>query len=58
MLPDRKVGGAWRDGDDPDDIADYDQRHTFYTQYTVVGDPARALLTRLADDYRNLAPRA
>lgn len=39
---------------DPDDIADYNTRHAFYTQYTVVGDPARALLTRIAQDYRNL----
>ena len=39
---------------DPDDIADYTKRHAFYTRYTVVGDPARALLTRLAQDYRNL----
>lgn len=43
---------------DPGDIADYDQRHTFYTQYTVVGDPARALLTKLADEYRSLTPPA
>jgi hypothetical protein len=40
---------------DPDDVADYDQRHTFYAQYTVVGDLVRALLTRLADDYRALS---
>ncbi|MGH3770808.1 MAG: helix-turn-helix domain-containing protein [Pseudonocardiaceae bacterium] len=40
---------------DPADIADYDQRHTFYAQYAVVGDPVRALLARLADEYRDLA---
>lgn len=40
---------------DPADIADYDQRHTFYAQYAVVGDPARAVLARLADEYRALA---
>jgi transcriptional regulator with XRE-family HTH domain len=40
---------------DPADIADYDQRHTFYAQYTVVGNSARALLARLAGEYRALA---
>jgi transcriptional regulator with XRE-family HTH domain len=40
---------------DPADIADYDQRHTFFSQLTVVGDPARAVLARLASEYRNLA---
>lgn len=40
---------------DPADIADYDQRHTFYAQYAVVGDLARALLAKLADEYRALA---
>ncbi|MGC1732344.1 MAG: helix-turn-helix transcriptional regulator [Pseudonocardiaceae bacterium] len=40
---------------DPADIADYDQRHNFYAQYTVIGDSARALLARLADEYRALA---
>jgi len=40
---------------DPADIADYDQRHTFYTQFSVVGDPARAVLARLANEYRSLA---
>ncbi len=40
---------------DPDDIADYDQRHTLYSQLTVVGDPARAVLARLAAEYRDLA---
>ncbi|MGH3548730.1 MAG: helix-turn-helix domain-containing protein [Pseudonocardiaceae bacterium] len=37
---------------DPADIADYDRRHTFYAQYAVVGDPVRALLARLAGEYR------
>lgn len=36
------------------DPADYDQRHTFYAQHAVVGDPARALLARLAAEYRDL----
>ncbi|MGH3984201.1 MAG: helix-turn-helix domain-containing protein [Pseudonocardiaceae bacterium] len=40
---------------DPADIADYDKRHTFYAQYAVVGDPARAVLARLAVEYRDLA---
>ncbi len=40
---------------DPADIADYNQRHTFYSQYTVIGDSARTLLARLADEYRALA---
>ncbi|HSZ29933.1 MAG TPA: helix-turn-helix transcriptional regulator [Pseudonocardiaceae bacterium] len=40
---------------DPADIADYDQRHTLYSQLTVVGDPARAVLARLAGEYRDLA---
>ncbi|MDQ2791573.1 MAG: hypothetical protein DLM60_07720 [Pseudonocardiales bacterium] len=40
---------------DPADIADYDRRHTFYAQYAVVGDPVRALLTRLAGEYNALA---
>jgi transcriptional regulator with XRE-family HTH domain len=40
---------------DPDDIADYDQRHTFYAQLTVVGEPARAVFARLAAEYRALA---
>lgn len=40
---------------DPDDIADYDHRHTLYSQLTVVGDPARAVLARLAAEYRDLA---
>lgn len=43
---------------DPDDVADYAKRHAFYAQYTVVGDEARALLTKVANEYRNLAPRA
>lgn len=40
---------------DPADIADYDQRHAFYSQLAVVGDPARAVLGRLAGEYRDLA---
>jgi transcriptional regulator with XRE-family HTH domain len=40
---------------DPADIADYDKVHTFYSQLTVVGDPARAVLARLAGEYRELA---
>jgi hypothetical protein len=40
---------------DPADIADYGQRHSFYAQYAVVGDLARALLSRLVDEYRALA---
>jgi hypothetical protein len=40
---------------DPADIAGYDQRHTFYTQLTVLGEPARAVFTRLAAEYRALA---
>ncbi|MGH3814563.1 MAG: helix-turn-helix domain-containing protein [Pseudonocardiaceae bacterium] len=40
---------------DPADITDYDQRHTFYSQFTVVGDAARAVLARLAGEYRALA---
>ena len=43
---------------DPDDIADYDQRHTFYAQLAVVGDLARAVFARLADEYRALARSA
>lgn len=39
---------------DPADIADYDQRHTFYAQLAVVGDLARAVFARLADEYRAL----
>jgi transcriptional regulator with XRE-family HTH domain len=39
---------------DPADIADYDQRHTFYAQLAVVGDPARAVLARLTGEYREL----
>lgn len=37
------------------DIADYDHRHTFYSQLAVLGAPARAVLARLADEYRELA---
>ena len=40
---------------DPADIADYDKVHTFYSQLTVIGDPARAVLARLAGEYRELA---
>ncbi len=40
---------------DPADIADYEQRHAFYTQLTVVGEAARAVFTRLAAEYRALA---
>ncbi len=40
---------------DPADIADYDQRHTFYSQLAVIGDPARAVLDRLTGEYRDLA---
>lgn len=40
---------------DPADIADYEKRHTLYSQLTVVGDPARAVLARLAGEYRSLA---
>jgi len=40
---------------DPDDVTDYDKRHTYYAQYTVSGDRARALLARLADEYRALS---
>jgi len=39
---------------DPADIADYDQRHTFYTQLTVIDDQARAVLGRIASEYRTL----
>ncbi|MFN2495100.1 MAG: helix-turn-helix domain-containing protein [Pseudonocardiaceae bacterium] len=39
---------------DPADIADYNQRHAFYTELTVLGDPARAVLARLAGEYRTL----
>lgn len=39
---------------DPADVSDYDQRHSFYAQYTIVGDSARTLLARLADEYRAL----
>jgi hypothetical protein len=39
---------------DPADIADYDQRHAFYAQHAVVGDSARAVLARLAGEYRDL----
>ncbi|MGQ0776439.1 MAG: helix-turn-helix domain-containing protein [Pseudonocardiales bacterium] len=39
---------------DPADLADYDQRHTFYTQLTVIDDQARAVLARLAGEYRAL----
>ncbi|MGH3601037.1 MAG: DUF5753 domain-containing protein [Pseudonocardiaceae bacterium] len=40
---------------DPADVADYDRRHTFYSQYAVVSDSARAVLAKLADEYRALA---
>jgi transcriptional regulator with XRE-family HTH domain len=40
---------------DPADIADYDQRHTLYSELTVIGDPARVVLARLAAEYRDLA---
>jgi len=40
---------------DPADIADYDRRHALYAQHAVVGDPARAVLARLACEYRALA---
>lgn len=40
---------------DPADIADYEQRHAFYTRLTVVGEPARAVFARLAAEYRALA---
>lgn len=40
---------------DPADLADYDQRHTFYSQFAVVGDPARVVFARLAGEYRDLA---
>ncbi|MGH8920768.1 MAG: hypothetical protein ACRD0H_20960, partial [Actinomycetes bacterium] len=40
---------------DPADIVDYAQRHAFYAQLAVVGDPARAVLARLAGEYRALA---
>lgn len=36
-------------------IADYDKVHTFYSQLAVVGEPARAVLARLAGEYRKLA---
>ena len=39
---------------DPADIADYDQRHTLYSQLTAAGDPAREVLARLAGEYRDL----
>lgn len=39
---------------DPADIADYDQRYAFYSQLAVFGDPARAVLAKLADEYRTL----
>ncbi len=39
---------------DPADIADYDRRHTRYTQLAVIGDPARAVLARLASEYQAL----
>ncbi len=39
---------------DPADIADYDQRHSFYAQLAVVDDPARSVLARLAREYRAL----
>ncbi len=40
---------------DPADIADYDKRHTLYSQLAVFGDPARVVLARLAAEYRDLA---
>ncbi len=39
---------------DPSDIADYEQRHAFYAQLAVVGEPARAVFARLAAEYRAL----
>lgn len=40
---------------DPADIADYEQRHTLYSEFTIIGNPARAALARLAAEYRGLA---
>jgi transcriptional regulator with XRE-family HTH domain len=39
---------------DPADISDYEKRHTLYSQLTVAGNPARAVLARLAAEYRDL----
>ena len=39
---------------DPDDIADYDKRHTFYAQFALIGDEARTVFARLAGEYRAL----
>lgn len=39
---------------DPADIADYDRRHAQYTRLAGTGDPARAVLARIADEYRFL----
>lgn len=40
---------------DPADVADYEQRHAFYTRLTVAGNDARAVFARLAAEYRALA---
>lgn len=39
---------------DPADLADYGRRYRFYSRFAVVGDQARAVLARLATEYRSL----